>query len=193
MNINNKTADEDVLKFDEEKQKYYSNESLLSSLKYHTFMNASYTDDGSGSPVVSLDPGLFEKNPNGWNIQKACEWLHKSAANNSMHVCAKYVRMAIEVGGLSTNGRPSWAWKYINYLPKIGFKFLDRVNNSYQGEKGSYKPKPGDIAVYTQGNNTRVPGHICMWTGAEWASDFRQKNLIVYKDTPLAYIFRFES
>ena len=191
---NKKLSNKIELKLDKEKDQYYSNESILRGLINHTFLNASKTgiaeDD---SPVASLDPGLFEKNPNGWDIQKACNWIHNSAATSSMHACAKYVRMAIEAGGLSTNGRPTWAWKYISYLPKIGFKFLDKVDNYYQGEKGRYNPKPGDIAVYTKGNDTKVPGHICMWTGAEWASDFRQNNMIVYGNTSKAYVFRFES
>ena len=142
-------------------------------------------------PIANLDPGMFTKNPNGWNIQKACNWVHTHAATSSMHACAKYVRMGIEAGGLSTAGRPNWAWKYISYLPTIGFKFIDKVDKSYNGEKGQYKPEPGDIAVYTKGGDKNVPGHICMWTGAEWASDFRQRNMIVYSNTKQAYIFRF--
>ena len=188
MNENNETLENNLV-FDARKQTYYSNESLLQGIRNHTFLNASHNGDGSdGYPVASLDPSLFEKNPNGWNIQKACEWIHKSAATSTLHSCAKYVRMAIEAGGLSTNGRPTWAWKYINYLPKIGFRFIDTVDNKYQGEKGSYTPKPGDIAVYTKGSNTKVPGHICMWTGAEWESDIRQRNMIENNNTPQAYV-----
>ncbi len=183
--------------FDNAKKQYYTNESILRGIMYHIFMNTSKTKDpnnpySSNKPVENLDPGIFRKNPNGWNIQNACNWIHTHAASCSSHQCAKYVRMGIEAGGLSTAGRPTWAWKYINYLPTIGFKFIDKVDNSYQGEKGPYRPEPGDIAVYTKGGDQSVPGHICMWTGAEWASDFRQKNMIVYKSTHQAYIFRFD-
>lgn len=191
---NKKISNSIKLTLDKEKNQYYSNESILRGILNHTFLNVKRTGvSKDGIPIAALDPNLFEKNPNGWNIQKACEWIHNHAATNSMHACAKYVRMAIEAGGISTNGRPTWAWKYINYLPKIGFRFLDKVDNSYSGEKGKYTPKPGDIAVYTNGGNTNVPGHICMWTGAEWASDFRQRNMIVYQSTSHAYVFRFES
>jgi hypothetical protein len=199
MNKSNKSNNKNInyeLLFDNKKKLYYTNESILRGIMYHTFMNASKTIDpnnpyNSDGPIENLDPGVFTKNPKGWNIQKASNWVHTHAASFSMHQCAKYVRMGIEAGGLSTAGRPNWAWKYINYLPTIGFKFIDKVDNSYKGEKGPYRPEPGDIAVYTKGGNQSVPGHICMWTGAEWASDFRQKNMIVYKTTPKAYIFRF--
>jgi hypothetical protein len=52
--------------------------------------------------------------------------------------------MAIEKGGISTNGRPRWAWKYINYLPTIGFK---HILHHVRG-KTEYVPMAGDIAVY---------------------------------------------
>ena len=97
--------------------------------------------------------------------------------------------MAIEAGGIKTTGRPNWAWKYINYLPSIGFKYIAKVNRADIGT--NYKPEPGDIAVYQKGNNPDVPGHICMYTGKEWCSDFNQKNPIVYSSTKEAYIFRF--
>lgn len=195
---NNKNSNYELL-FDNEKKLYYTNESILRGILKHTFLNAARSSssvNNENTPgqliyVDNLDPGMFTKNVNGWNIQKACNWMHNHAANSSMHSCAKYVRMGIEAGGISTNGRPNWTWKYINYLPTIGFKFIDKVDRSYQGEKGPYKPQPGDIAVYTKGGNKNVPGHICMWTGAEWASDFRQRNMIVYSNTQQAYIFRF--
>ena len=193
---NNKNTNYELI-FDNKKKLYYTNESILRGILKHTFLDASKSSSATNNTsdemqyVDNLNPGLFNKNVNGWDIQKACNWMHIHAANSSMHSCAKYVRMGIEAGGISTNGRPNWAWKYINYLPTIGFKFIDKVDKSYNGEKGQYKPEPGDIAVYTKGGDKSVPGHICMWTGAEWASDFRQRNMIVYSNTKQAYIFRF--
>ena len=197
-NLSNKKQDKFDLMKDEE-GRLYSNESILRGILRHTFLNAVQSPSGDPNDpnaqryVDNLDPGLFTKNVNGWDIQKACNWIHTHAANSSMHECARYVRMGIEAGGISTEGRPRYAWKYIYYLPKIGFKFIDKVDNSYKGEHGPYKPEPGDIAVYTKGGDKSVPGHICMWTGSEWASDFRQRSMIVYNNTPQAYVFRFES
>ncbi len=194
---NNKNKKINVeLILDKKTNKYYTNESILIGISRHVFLNAGYVLDPNGNPVFAgddLSPGLFTRNVSGWDIQKACQWVHNHAGASSLHQCAKYIRCGIEAGGVSTTGRPAWAWKYINFLPSIGFKFIDKVDNDYNGEHGSYTPQPGDIAVYTKGGDTNAPGHICMWTGAEWASDFRQKKMIVYSSTPQAYIFRFES
>ena len=138
--------------------------------------------------IDNLNVGIFKRNPKGWNIQQACNWIHNNSKPTSQHVCAKFVRMAIEAGGISTSGRPNWAWKYINYLPSIGFKFLCKAKRN----DPNYKPEPGDIAVYMKNGDRNVPGHICMWTGKNWCSDFKQNNMIVYSGTPEAYIFRFE-
>lgn len=159
-----------------------------------------YSAKGAGSSIFGkvknffqekvdmLNVGLFKRNPKGWSIQRACQWINQNAKSTSQHVCAKFVRMAIEAGGISTNGRPNWAWQYINYLPNIGFKFLCKAKRN----DTEYKPEPGDIAVYMKNGDRTVPGHICMWSGKEWCSDFKQKNMIVYSGTSEAYIFRFE-
>ena len=175
--------------FEDDQGLKYTKQRLFESFIY---MSSSAAMAGGGEGIGGdLNSGLFTRNPNGWNIQKACQWIHTNSHSSSQHQCAKYVRMAIEAGGISTEGRPNWAWQYINYLPKIGFKFLDKVDRSYMGTKGKYTPSPGDIAVYTKGGNTSVPGHICMWTGAAWTSDFKQRSMIVYGNTQQAYIFRF--
>jgi hypothetical protein len=137
-----------------------------------------------------LEPGIFKKNPKGFNIQAACEWINKNSQGSSQHACAKWVRMAIEAGGIPTNGRPNWAWKYIDYLPTIGFEFVQKVKKA---DSKSFPFEPGDIAVYQKNEDPNVPGHICMWTGRQWCSDFKQNNMIVYGGTPEAYIFRFKS
>ena len=170
--------------------KAYSHDSIIKGIMRTT--NFGNFKKSTRTPVndtvnVELDPSLFKRNPNGWNVKAACQWIQSHSHSGSQYACAKYVRMAIEAGGLSTAGRPTWAWKYINYLPTIGFKHIGNFK-----ERG-YTPEPGDIAVYTKGGDKSVPGHICMWTGVQWCSDFRQNNMIVYSSTKEAYVFRFES
>lgn len=197
--------------------KHYSKDSLVKGIqRFSEFKEGSAGGDYCGDlNTAPLDPATFTKNPNGWDLRKACEWLHQVAKSSSQHICATYVRAAIDVGfhtdpgkvtntqfgkpsytgsqGQSTDrfnkqrrGRPGWAWEYISYLPTIGFKCIGKVSKN-----SNFTPEPGDIAVYQKGSNPNVPGHICMWTGAEWASDFKQRNMIVYQSTPEAYIFRF--
>ena len=40
--------------------------------------------------------------------------------------------------------------------------------------------EPGDIAVMENPNNRSKPGHICMFLGDAWVSDFRQNAMVVY-------------
>ena len=131
----------------------------------------------------------FKKGDGSFNIENACNWLQTNSAGQSQHVCAKYVRLALEAGGLDTSKRPDWAWKYINYLPTIGFELVGKINKS---NTSGYTPEPGDIAVYMKGDNPNVPGHICMYTGRQWCSDFKQNSMIVYTSTPEAYVFRYK-
>lgn len=134
-----------------------------------------------------LDDELFKRSSKIWDIKKACQFINDNAKMSSTHYCAKAVRQAIEAGGINTAKRPNIAWKYIYYLPTIGFKHIKTVKKN----DPSYVPEPGDIAVYMKNNNPDVPGHICMWTGKSWCSDFKQRNMIVYRGTNEAEIFRF--
>jgi hypothetical protein len=116
-------------------------------------------------------------NSGSYDIDKACEYISSHAAASSTHKCAMGVRLAIEAGGLNTTGRPGWAYKYADFLPKLGFT---RVSTFQSNSQGGYTPVKGDIAVYKKGNNTDVPGHICMFDGTRWYSDFKQNNMYVY-------------
>ena len=150
---------------------------------------------------IEIDDSLFKKSNLPWDIKKSCEWLENNAGLSSKDVCVRYVRMAIEHGGIQTdkakkidkNGktvtvyRPGWPWKYIEFLPLIGFKHLCVATRNDK----NYKKEPGDIAVYMKNGNPDMPGHICMWTGLHWCSDFKQRSMIIYANTKEAHIFRF--
>lgn len=190
------------LQFDNSNKLYYINAGILQGIFLSSSFNTGIQNKSSNlininnQPMVDINVGEYKNNNGKFNINNACNWLRINAHSKSQHACAKYVRLAIEAGfgdPNSTAGRPGWAWKYINYLPSIGFKFIDKVDNSYNGETGKYSPLAGDIAVYMKGNNQSVPGHICMYIGNQWVSDFKQNNMIVYQSTRQAYIFRYLS
>ena len=123
-----------------------------------------------------------------WNIQNAISFLSRNAKSKSIGHCAKYVRMAIEAGGLSTGGRPGSAYQYKGYLPKIGFNAIGNIlGKEKQKEWSRNNAKPGDIAVMNHGEH----GHICMWNGSKWISDFPQNNMWVYDGDGTCTIFRF--
>jgi len=123
-----------------------------------------------------------------WNLNAAIRHLVNSASGKSLHQCAKYVRQAIEAGGISTAGRPVSACKYKNFLPTIGFNLIGQIRGKIDQAKWSNKnARPGDIAVMNHGEH----GHICMWSGKQWISDFRQNNMWPYGGEGTCYIFRY--
>ena len=128
-----------------------------------------------------------------FNIQGAVQSLMARSGAKSQHACARFVRMAMESGGLNTASRPNWAWKYIQWLPTQGWSLVGNVKtNEAQAEWTRSSAKPGDIAVYQKpGVGGSQPGHICMYTGGQWISDFRQNRMGVYASPVNAYIFRY--
>ena len=132
-----------------------------------------------------------------WDVTKSCQWIKdhevgcgKVRRGCGSGWCARHVRCAMEAGGMSTNGRPNWAWKYVDYLPQKGFEHI------YDLKRGdtSFTPRTGDIACYQQNNNPKVAGHICMYVGGninKWVSDFIQNSVFVYNSTNVAHIFRY--
>lgn len=109
-------------------------------------------------------------NSSGFDIDAAVNRLESAAHTGSQKECAKYVRLAIEAGGVSTNGNPKAAADYVNFLPTIGFTAIYCTNMS------DYIPQKGDIIVLP-----RIPGHqyghIAMYSGKQWISDFRQNDM----------------
>lgn len=106
----------------------------------------------------------------GFKIELAVNTLNKNSLLKSTGYCARYVRYAIEVGGINTSGRLGSAKDYADFLFKKGFTKVN-VNN--------YVPLRGDIIVMNSfvGKTKSHPhGHIQMYNGTKWISDFRQKD-----------------
>lgn len=129
-----------------------------------------------------------------FNLQGALQAAVKMAGAASQHVCAKYVRTYLEHGGINTSGRPGLARQYTTYLPTIGYSHIASIGNTdAQTAFTNSGARPGDIAVYQKPGEPMAPGHICMWTGSQWVSDFRQNHMSVYRSrgNVNAHIFRF--
>lgn len=123
-----------------------------------------------------------------WNIQDSIKYISQHAESKSVGRCAKYVRTAMEAGGLNTNGRPGSAYQYKGYLPKLGFTAIGDIHGKEKQKQWSNaNAKPGDISVMDHGTH----GHICMWNGSKWISDFAQNNMWPYKGDGTCTIFRF--
>lgn len=107
---------------------------------------------------------------------------------SSKGACAKSVRMFLEAGGMNTAGRPGSACQYKYWLPSKGFQLIARVNGvANQDAWTKTNARPGDIAVMDHGQH----GHICLWNGQAWCSDFVQRKAWPYPGDGTIYIFRF--
>lgn len=124
-----------------------------------------------------------------WNIKDSLEYLNRNAKSKSIGKCAAYVRKAIEAGGLSTEGRPVAACMYKDFLPKIGFNEIAEVTGKIKQQEWTHKnAKPGDIAVMSHGKY----GHICMYNGKCWVSDYVQTGMWAYRGDGTCKIYRIK-
>lgn len=101
-----------------------------------------------------------------WNRDAAVSHIRTHASGGSLSRCAEYTRQAIEAGG-TTLDRTANAKDYGAPLERAGFRELPRDSTL----------QPGDVAIiqpYTGGNPS---GHMTMFDGTTWYSDFRQRTM----------------
>lgn len=141
-----------------------------------------------------------------WNKDSAISHLNANAHKHSQRNCAAYVTQAIEAGGMTIK-RPA---------PRSGLKYPAAA------DYGKPINKKGFVPVYTYAGNgaplsdvTSVPGqqagdvvviqpipghpygHMAMFNGTQWISDFRQEQLGFYpghayqKLKPAFIMYRF--
>lgn len=123
----------------------------------------------AGMVIVSASGLLYLRHCN-WNPDNAAKYATEHAEPKSAGLCALYVRKAINAGGI-----PLWscgsAWRYNKVLSILNFQEVAT------GEE----LKVGDIVVF-QPIGGRKYGHIAIWNGTQWVSDFKQRNFIVHSD-----------
>lgn len=118
-----------------------------------------------------------------FNTHKAAYWLEQNSGPASKTCCAWFVMRAMQQGNIPAIILPAWAYKY--YLPSLGFEPIKNYDINH--------PKVGDIYVYQRAGTSKW-GHIAMWTGKHWCSDFKQHKICVssnYKnETPVFFRHR---
>ena len=128
--------------------------------------------------MFMLLAGVIIISASGLLYLRHCEWCPEAAARyatekaekKSVGMCALYVRNAIIAGGIPLYvGGDAWSYKYM--LPILNF---------HQVGKKSER-EVGDIVVF-QPIGGRKYGHIAIWNGKQWVSDFKQRNFIVHSD-----------
>jgi hypothetical protein len=79
--------------------------------------------------------------------------------------CALHVQRALEAGGIDGAGHPAVAHEYGPYLASKGFLALPA---------DGYAPRKGDVVVVQPGQGVSKAGHIAMYDGSQWISDYRE-------------------
>jgi len=97
------------------------------------------------------------------DIDKFVQKVDSNAQKKSQHSCAKAIRQGLEAGGIDASDRPQYAKDYGPFLKKNDFAVISIEN---------YSPQKGDIIVFQPGPNPY--GHIQVWNGVTWVSDFVQ-------------------
>lgn len=164
----------------------YTKEKLIEGIV--STIQFSDTYDNGGGDDGELFLGTFIKPDGFFHVNNACTYARYKSNVKSSGKCAKFVRLMLEAGGIDTTGHPVSAKDYARFLPKIGFKHIATVHG--KADQSSWtllSAKPGDIAVMAHA----VHGHICMYTGEMWASDFKQRNMWVYGGDGTCEIFRW--
>ena len=113
--------------------------------------------------IIVAAVGYMSLTRHTYNIDKATEYLTIHKESKSVGACARYVRLAIEAGGCPTYFYPHNANGYFKFLPALGFTEIDKQN---------YTPRKGDVIVI----ESEKHGHIAMYNGKVWISDFQQRD-----------------
>lgn len=103
-----------------------------------------------------------------WDAEKAAKTITEAAKEQSGGKCATHVRQALEAGGMTIkeNDRVKDAKDYGKFLTERGFEEVPGKD---------YTPQKGDIVVIQPYKGGSESGHIAMYTGTEWVSDFKQR------------------
>ena len=103
--------------------------------------------------------------------RKACDYVTKHSHAHSLGKCARYVANALQAAGYKFNRQPSAYMYHTNgILTKMGFTCIGSANA---------RPQAGDICVINRFQG-HPHGHICMYNGRQWISDFRQRTASPY-------------
>ena len=110
-------------------------------------------------------------------IEMAANYARKHAHNSSIGYCGRYVANALQAVGFKFARQGSaYMFHTKGILKGMGFGLVS------QGQKG-YAPQKGDVCVINR-FGSHEHGHICIYDGKNWISDFVQRNPSPYKDYP---------
>ncbi len=118
--------------------------------------------------IVRQVPGLY------LSVDSMGKWIRDNAHAKSTGKCATHVRQALAAGGIYTVGLPIAGGDYGPYLLQRGFQLVPHGAPAIN--------EIGDIAVFSKVPGIHDWGHIQIWSGESWISDFVQKRMSPYSD-----------
>ena len=100
------------------------------------------------------------------NVAAAVAWLSTNiTTTQDAGICLTDIEKAFSAGGLTLSCPRGYAGQCNSSLQALGFTSLGSSDSS---------PKPGDVIVVQHINGANSIGHIAMFTGSVWISDFVQ-------------------
>lgn len=134
------------------------------------------------NPKSSIDNYLEDQTTSApkFNVDLTVQYLLKNALPKSSHRCAAYVRRGLQAGGINLDDRPRTAGQYLQYFRRK--PQWTEINPS--------EVQKGDVCVTVNS----ADGHIAVWTGKNWISDFVQRGPHVYTyavDGKNTFYFRY--
>jgi type VI secretion system secreted protein VgrG len=124
-----------------------------------------------------------------FDIAAAVKYLDDNKASGPTSHCARYVRLALQAGGINTAGAPVPAKDYGPFLLSQGFQAVVFKEDD--------DPTVGDVVVIQPYKGGSVYGHVAMYNGDSWVSDFEQTDIWsgpgYRKAKPSFQVYRFKS
>lgn len=116
-----------------------------------------------------------------YDNDKACEYITRHSYAHSHTRCVFFVAKAMWAGGcpmviLMPNG-------YFTAMKWYGYHVVSENGDT------NYVPQKGDIVVLSR-TKRHFWGHIAMYTGRQWISDFKQKRMNPYRDDVPYKVYR---
>ena len=106
-----------------------------------------------------------------FDAEKAVANIVANKKDGSTGKCAKHVREALVAGGLDTSGNPISAKDYGPFLTNKQFKAISDTDV----ETGSFAK--ADVVVIQPYEGGSSHGHMAMFSGTAWISDFEQSDM----------------
>ncbi|MEJ5115676.1 hypothetical protein [Erwinia billingiae] len=133
-----------------------------------------------------------------WNKEKSVSYLNSHVEHHSLGKCAEYVRKAVESGGVTVQipspriGNSASACDYGPSLVAVGFKAVYTYTGSGPTDTAIISGQQAGDVVVIQPIVGHPHGHIALFNGRNWVSDFLQLNGFypgkLYRNIKPAYI-----